>query len=158
MGVYDVPTFMFSFCFLSPYTRTMSLSALCCKRTHCEESILSRFPSGLLHPANSSHFCSPALSACDSVTILLAEGRSGWRSRSVSGSNGCLFQTVLSAPTHSNHLHYIHSGLRYRTNRCAPDSRGLRKCVGILGNQWHPGASEGISGFPRGEAAGDIGP
>lgn len=142
--------------------RTESLSALCCERLHyCLKTILSPFPSGLLHPVNSLHFCSPVLDACDSVIIFLSEGSSGWLSGLVLRSNGCLFNTVLSSPTHSNHhlknhLHYIHSALHYRTNQCAFDRLRLFKCVGILKNQSHPGASQRISGFPPGETAGDI--
>lgn len=144
--------------------RTMSLSALHCKRMHYyHKSIFSQFPPGLLHPVNSLRSCSPVLDACDSVIILVSEGRSGRLSCSVLSSNGCLFNTVLSSPTHSNHhlknhLHYIPSVLHCRTNQCTSDSLRLCECAGILGNQSHPGASEGISGFPQGETAGDTGP
>lgn len=119
--------------------RTMSLSALCCKRMHYyHKSIFSQFPPGLLHPVNSLHSGSPVLDACGSVIILLSEGRSGCLSCSVLSSNGCLFNTVISSLTHSNHhlknhLHYIHSVLHCRTNQCTSDS--LRLC------QWSWGIS-----------------
>lgn len=58
--------------------RTTSFSAPCCKRTrYYHTSILSQFPSGLLHPVNSLSFCSPALAAHGSVTISSSEGRGG---------------------------------------------------------------------------------
>lgn len=141
----------------------MSLSALCCKGMHYyHKSIFSQFPPGSLHPVNSLRSCSPVLDACDSV-ILLWEGRSRRLSCSVLSSNGCLFNTVLSSPTHSNHhlknhLRYIHSVLRCRTNQCTSDSQRLCECAEILRNQSHPGASEGISGFLQGETAADTGP
>lgn len=41
------------------------------------------------------------------------------------------------------------SVLYCRTNQCPSDSLRLCECAGILRNQSHPGALEGISGFPR---------
>lgn len=142
----------------------MSLSALCCKRMHyCHKGILSQFPPVLLHPVNSLCSCSPVFGACDSVIILLSEGRSRQLGCSALSSNGCLFNTALFSPTHSNHhlknhLHYIHSVLHCWTNQCTSDSQRLCECAGILRNQWHPGASERIRGFPRGGTPGHRGP
>lgn len=142
----------------------MPLSALRCKRKHYyHKGILSQFPPGLLHPVNSLCSCSPVFGACDSVIILLSEGRRRQLSCSVLSPNGCLFNTVLFSPTHSNHhlknhLHYIHSVLQCWTNQCTSDSQSLCECEGILGNQSHPGASERIRGFPQGEMAGNRAP
>lgn len=103
------------------------------------------------------------LGVCDSVIILLSEGRSRQLGCSVLSSNSCLFNMILFSPIHSNHhlknhLHYIHSVPHCWTNQCTSDSQRLCECAGILRNQSHPGASERIRGFPQGETAGNRGP
>lgn len=107
--------------------RTESLSAPFHKRIHyCDKSILSQFPSGLLHPVNSLHFHSPVLEACDGVITFLVQGRNGWLSGSVLRPNGLLFNTVLSSSSLSNHrlkkynLHYIHLGSQLQNKSMPP--------------------------------------
>lgn len=148
--------------------RTESLTVLCCERTHyCYKSILSQFPSGLLYPVNSLHFCSPVLEACDGTITFLAEGRNGWLSGSVLRPNGLLFNIVLSSSSLSNHhlkkynLHYIHSVLSCRTNQCSSltvwDGLSVLEIWGINCTQVHGEASKWRILSPWREMAGKIG-
>lgn len=89
--------------------RTASFSTPCCKRTrYYHTSILRQFPSGLLHPVNSLSFCSPALAAHGSFTVLSSEGRGGGLSSPVQVPRAAYF-------TH----YYLHPPIATSTLRIA---------------------------------------